>query len=140
MHIQSKPTPEYHVVVGIIYKGEHGLITQRKAEGLLGGLWEFPGSKVKAGDTAKVACAREIQEEVNLCVESVEFLTRVRHAYTHFKIVVDVFQCCYQSGTVALHGPVDYRWPRIDETDQYPFPRVNHKFIPLLKKLLMLTP
>ena len=133
VRIKSKPMPEYHIAVGVISKGEHVLITQRQAEGLLGGLWEFPGGKVKVGETAEVACVRELQEGMNLCVESVEFLTRVRHAYTHFKIVVDVFRGRYQSGAVVLNGPVDYRWIRIDEIDQYPFPRVNHKFIPLLK-------
>ena len=43
---KSKPLPEYHIVAGVIHKGEQILITQRKPEGLLGGLWEFPGGKI----------------------------------------------------------------------------------------------
>ncbi|MBI1923740.1 A/G-specific adenine glycosylase [Candidatus Poribacteria bacterium] len=131
----SKPVPEYHIAVGVVYKGDHVLITQRKADGLLGGLWEFPGGKVSAGETAEDACIREIHEEVNLSVEIMEYFTRVRHAYTHFKIVMDVFRCRYQSGEVVLNEAVDYRWITLDALHQYPFPRANHKFIPLLKEI-----
>nr|MBC8360986.1 hypothetical protein [Candidatus Desulfatibia profunda] len=48
------------------------------------------------------------------------------------KILLDVFSCRYVSGEVKLNGSVDYRWITHDEIDQYPFPKANHKFIPLL--------
>ena len=129
---KPKPLPEYHIVAGVIHKGDWILITQRKLEGLLGGLWEFPGGKIHVKEIAEQACVRIIQEETNLLVESVEYLTRVKHAYTHFKIVMDVFHCHYRSGEVVLNEAVDYRWITIDQIDQFPFPRSNHKFIPLL--------
>ena len=129
---KSKPLPEYHIVAGVIHKGEQVLITQRKPEGLLGGLWEFPSGKIGGGETTERACIRTIREETNLLVEPTEYLTRVKHAYTHFKITMDVFHCYYQSGEVVLNEAVDYRWITVDQIDQFPFPRSNHKFIPLL--------
>jgi A/G-specific adenine glycosylase len=98
-------------------------------------LWEFPGGKVASNETPQQACIREIAEEVNLDVRIDEYLTRVRHAYTHFKIVMDVFCCQYVSGRVKLNGPVDYRWIRLDEIDQYAFPKANHKFFSALKDI-----
>ena len=129
---KPKPLPEYHIVAGIVHKDDQVLITQRKLEGLLGGLWEFPGGKIQVKETAKQACVRAIREETNLLVESTKYLTRVKHAYTHFKIVMDVFHCYYRSGEVVLNEAIDYRWIAVDQIDQFPFPRSNHKFIPLL--------
>jgi A/G-specific adenine glycosylase len=45
-----------------------------------------------------------------------------------------VFCCNYVSGRVYLRGPVDFRWIRLNEYRRYPFPKANHKFIPLLMK------
>ena len=121
------------MVAGIIHKDGMILITQRKPEGLLGGLWEFPGGKTQAKETAEQACVRAIREETNLHVEPTAYLTRVKHAYTHFKIVMDVFHCNYQSGEIVLNEAVDYCWITADQIDQFPFPRSNHKFIPLIR-------
>ena len=131
---KSKPLPEYHIVAGVIHRGDRILITQRKPEGLLGGLWEFPNGKIRVEETAEQACVRTIREETDLLVEPIEYLTRVKHSYTHFKIVLDVFQCHYRSGEVVLNEAIDYRWITVDQIDQFPFPRSNHKFIPLLKR------
>ena len=128
-----KATPQYHIAVGVIYKNDRVLITRRKTEGLLGGLWEFPGGKIRDGESAQAACIREIREEVNLQVQIDHHLIRVKHAYTHFKIVMEVFCCRYVSGRVRLNGPAAHRWIRINDYTKYPFPKANHKFIPLLK-------
>jgi A/G-specific adenine glycosylase len=131
---KSRATPQFHIAVGVVFKNDRVLITQRKAEGLLGGLWEFPGGKIRDGESARAACIREIKEEVNLNVTIDRHLAQVKHAYTHFKIVMEVFCCRYVSGKVYLRGPVASRWIRIDEYKNYPFPKANHKFIPLLHK------
>lgn len=134
--LKSKPVPEYHIVVGVVFKHNHVLITQRNSEGLLGGLWEFPGGKVRKNEDPETACIREIKEEVNLMVKIDSYLSRVKHAYTHFKITLDVFCCRYLKGKVRLNGPVDYRWIKLSEIERFPFPKANHKFIPLLKKVM----
>jgi A/G-specific adenine glycosylase len=133
--LKSRSIPVHHIAVGVIVKNGKVLITRRKPEGLLGGLWEFPGGKVGKGETAEAACAREIREEVNLEISAEAYLTRVKHAYTHFKIVMDVFRCRYVSGRVRLNGPVDHRWITPDRIREYPFPRANHKFIPMLYQM-----
>lgn len=137
--VRSKPIPEYWIAVGIVRKNNRFLITQRNPEGLLGGLWEFPGGKVRKREKAEKACVREIMEEVNLCVEIKSYVTRVKHAYTHFKILVDVFLCDYVSGNIKLNGPVDYQWITLDDIDRYPFPKANRKFIPAFIQIIQET-
>jgi A/G-specific adenine glycosylase len=131
--VRTRTIPQYHVVVGIVFKNGKVLITRRKINGLLGGLWEFPGGNVIDEEACEEACIREIREKVNLSIEINTYLQRIRHAYTHFKIIMDVFICRYVSGEVFLNGPTDYHWVTLDEIDRYPFPRSHHKFIPLLK-------
>jgi A/G-specific adenine glycosylase len=137
---RRKAVPRYHVAVGVVQKGDHVLITRRAPGGLLGGLWEFPGGRVGSRESAEDACKREIAEEIDLDVEVTDYLTRVEHAYSHFKIGVDVFMCRYRAGDVKLHGPVDYRWVLVDEIDDYPLPGANHKFLPAVKKRLKKQP
>ena len=135
--LARRAVPQYRIAVGVVIKKGNLLITQRKAEGLLGGLWEFPGGKIKREESAADAVVREIKEEVNLTVKVKQKLTRVKHAYTHFKIDMDVFICDYEGGRIKLNGPVDFRWIRPSGIDLYPLPRANHKFLPALKKTLV---
>jgi len=132
--IKKQATPQYPIAVGVVFKNERVLITRRKPEGLLGGLWEFPGGKINNREKAEAACIREIKEEVNLAVRVDSHLCRVKHAYTHFKIQMEVFCCSYISGRVKLNGPVDHRWIRLNQLDDYPLPKANHKFLSQLNE------
>jgi A/G-specific adenine glycosylase len=132
--VASRRIPEVQIAVGVVFKNGRLLITQRPAPGLLGGLWEFPGGKLQAGEPPAKACAREIKEEVNLEVEIEEPLTQVRHAYSHFRVHLHVFCCRFVSGRVRRKGPAAHRWIRIEDIDRFPLPRANHRFIPLLKQ------
>lgn len=131
---QSKPVPIYQIATGIVRRRGKVLITRRKSDGLLGGLWEFPGGKQRGNESAEAACRREIAEETGLDVKIESHLTRVKHAYSHFKIEMDVFLCRSTTGAVKLSGPVAFRWISTDEIKDFPFPGANHKFIPLLLK------
>lgn len=130
--LSAKPVPEHHISVAIVRKNGRVLITQRSPERLLGGLWEFPGGKVKENELPEQACIREIKEEVNLNIKVNSHLTQIRHAYSHFKIKMDAFMCTYVSGKIKLNGPVDSKWIYPSKIKDYPFPKANHKFLPAL--------
>jgi A/G-specific adenine glycosylase len=124
-----KPIPAYRVAVGVVQDRDRVLITRRKPEGLLGGMWEFPGGKLEDGEQSGDACFREVKEETGLEVEVGEHVARVDHAYTHFKVTLDVFRCRYRGGDVVLDGPVDYRWVTLEQIDDYPVPAASHKIL-----------
>ncbi len=129
----SRKVPEVQIAVGVVFKKGRVLITRRPEQGLLGGLWEFPGGKLREDEAPAEACVREIKEEVNLDVSIEGPLTRVRHAYSHFRIQMHVFRCRFTAGRVRRNGPTAHRWIRMTEIDRFAFPRANQKFIPLLK-------
>ena len=133
LRIPRKKVPTVRIAAGIVRKNGKLLITRRKPDGLLGGLWEFPGGKLKKNEDAASACAREIFEETGIKVAIESHLTRVHHAYTHFKIEMDVFYCSHVSGDVRLNGPCDFRWIALEDIDRFAFPKANLKFIPMIE-------
>ena len=128
----ARKTPHYHVAAGVIWRKGKVLITQRPPEGLLGGLWEFPGGKLKEGETPSDAVVREIREELQIDVAVKGLISNMRHAYSHFRITLHAFHCCYVKGTPRTSNP--YRWVSPEELSQYPFPVANRKIITALKK------
>lgn len=130
---RRKPVPLHRIAVGVVERGAEMLITKRANDGLLGGLWEFPGGKIRDGETPQAAVVREIKEEVGLDVEVTGFVARVQHAYTHFKVDLEVYRCRPLGAIdVVLDGPTDHRWIVRDQISDYAFPKANHKFIPFL--------
>jgi A/G-specific adenine glycosylase len=132
----ARAVPEITAAVGVIVRRGRLLVTRRPAEGLLGGLWEFPGGKIRDGEAPSAACCREIAEEVGLRVTSPEALADVDHAYSHFRVHLHVFLCRSVAGRVRLNGPAAFRWVRPAELNRLPLPKANHKFIPRLLERL----
>ena len=70
------------VVCGIIQNAEGHYLACRRPEGKhLGGLWEFPGGKIDAGETPAAALIRELREELGVEVEIGASLTPVEWRY-----------------------------------------------------------
>ena len=133
LSLKRQPIPSYHLVVAVIRRDEKILIVQRPTDGLLGGLWEFPCGEIdNVEELPKDVCCRIIQDSFNLQIEVTDFLTQIKHAYTHFKTTMDIFECRYLSGEIVLEQMQDYRWIKSDQIDQYPLIGANHKFLSLV--------
>jgi A/G-specific adenine glycosylase len=140
LRVRRAPTPHYHVTAGVIWRGDPHtadgrlLIAQRPLDGLLGGLWEFPGGKQEVGETLPECLRRELCEEMDIQVEVGRRLTTVRHGFTHFRITVHAFECRYLSTEDPKSiGVQNWRWVRLAELDNYAFPVVDRKIIAVLR-------
>lgn len=127
-----KPVPRYDMAIGVVVKGAQLLIVKRPPEGMLGGLWEFPGGVIGPDEASDAACARWVRQSVGLSVTVDSRLTTVRHAYTHFKIAADVFICRYTGGRVRRNEAPAHRWVNIGALSKYPFAGAQHKFFTAL--------
>ena len=109
------------------------LIQKRPQNGLLAGLWEFPGGKVKSGETQKQALSREISEELDSKVQAASFLVTVRHSYTHFQVTLHAFECELEQ-IPRLKKNVQ-RWVSLTGIHKYPLPSGSIKIIRYLEDL-----
>jgi A/G-specific adenine glycosylase len=130
---RKPPIPHYEIAAGVVWKAGRILIDRRQAEGLLGGLWEFPGGKRLPGETAEACVVREVEEELGVRVDVVRPLATVRHAYTHFRITLEAFECRWKSGRPRALGCAAWKWVRPEELDRYAFPTANRRVIEALR-------
>jgi A/G-specific adenine glycosylase len=127
------PRPHHHITAGVIWKGERFLIAQRRAGGLLGGLWEFPGGKQEKGETLEQCLRREILEELGIRIRVDGHFMSLKHAYSHFGFTLHAFHCTYLRGRPRPLGCADYRWIQIPELRNYALPRADQKLAQALR-------
>ncbi len=128
----AKSLPHYTVVVGAIWHKDRILIDRRPPQGLLGGLWEFPGGKRRSGESLQAALLREVGEELNIRIAVRGQLVKVRHAYSHFRITLHAFECRYISGTPTPRVCTAVKWIKPQHLRRYAFPGANLKIIRVL--------
>jgi A/G-specific adenine glycosylase len=128
--LARKKKPHYQIAVGVIWRKQKILISKRKPEGLLGGLWEFPGGKILPGESAESCIVREIKEELDIGIAVKTFIGNINHAYTHFSITLSAFHCAWKKGTPKAISGTQFRWIRRHEIESLPFPKANHKLFP----------
>ena len=128
------PVPLYRVAVAVITRSGRIFIQQRPEEGHLGGLWEFPGGKIRKGENPQTALRRECREELGIELRIQDEIAVVDHVYSHFKIRLHAFICRIASGSLKSAPPG--RWISVDQLGDFPFPAANHKFFPALRAWL----
>ncbi|MGB7275700.1 MAG: 8-oxo-dGTP diphosphatase MutT, partial [Geitlerinemataceae cyanobacterium] len=129
------PLPHKQIGVAVIWNDRKQILIDRRLEsGLLGGLWEFPGGKIEPGETIEACIVREIQEELGIEIEVGEHLMTIDHAYTHFRVTLNVYHCRYVSGEPRAIECQEVRWVKLDELDEFPFPKANTRIIEALRK------
>ncbi len=129
----SKPVPFQVIGVGVVFnaKGEV-LIDQRLDEGLLGGMWEFPGGKQEPGESIEACIARELKEELAIAVKVRDELITVDHAYSHKKMRFVVHCCEWMSGDPQPLASQQLRWVLPEQLTDFPFPSANARIIEAL--------
>ena len=126
-----------HVAVGVILdQNRNILLTRRAADSHQGGLWEFPGGKVEAGESLELALGRELREELGITIGRTSALLEITHDYGDKAVLLDVHMVWDFTGEAqGLEGqPLAWVAPR--ELAQYPLPAANVPIVGAVTKLL----
>jgi mutator protein MutT len=110
------------------------LIDRRKSTGEMGGLWEFPGGKIEAGETIEACIKREVREELGIEILVGDRLTTITHNYKTFKVTLYVHDCQYLKGVPQPIECEEIQWVTPAELNQYQFPSANTQIVNLLQQ------
>lgn len=125
-----KKRPHYRVSAGIIQNDDKILIVQRPLDGLLGGLWEFPGGRCEHDTSDIESCLIEkIRDSVGLKIQVKAPLAVVKHAFTHFEITLYGYYAEWIAGKAKPLNCHDCRWISPGDLKTYAFSKAHNRLI-----------
>ncbi len=106
-------------VVAAVIEREGRVLVARRKEGGLGGAWEFPGGKLRDGETPERGLERELREELGVPSETGESFASVEYR-GEAAIDLLVYRATLASDRFTLTDHDEVRWLRpgdLEETD-----------------------
>ena len=127
--------PHHTVTAAILQRDGQVLIAQRPPEGLLGGMWEFPGGKVKPGEALVACISREIREELSVEITVGREIGVYQHAYTHFRVTLHAFLCGMNGGEPRNLYHTALAWADPITLRDYPMGKIDRQIANELSQL-----
>lgn len=124
-----KQRPHQHVAAGIVRRNDEVLIVRRPTDGLLGGLWEFPGGVVSKGIEGETFLADEMKHTLGIGIRVDRAVATLRHAFTHFEMTLQGYSCSYLEGVARHRDGNECRWVRFEDLGRFAFPRAYQRLI-----------
>jgi len=124
-----------HIAAAVILNPsqEQVFITKRPDKAHKGGLWEFPGGKVEAGETASQATVRELFEEIGIEVTELSHFQHLQHDYPDKSLAFDFFVVtAFEQQPYGKEGQQGL-WVDVNQLAEYEFPEAN---VPVLEKVI----
>jgi 8-oxo-dGTP diphosphatase len=126
------------VAVGILYRNNQVLVTQRKKGSRYELKWEFPGGKAELGETPEQALVRELQEELSI---TPTLYSLVKNEISHYtdggSFSVHFYQVTEWMGDVRNILFEDIRWLAPEEVQSLDILEGNRSLVAELPALLL---
>ena len=118
----------------LVNKDNEVLLAKRPPGKPMSGLWEFPGGKIKEGETPEFALMRELYEELGIdtrecCYAPIGFAS---HSYDNFHLLMPLFICRVWKGEIQSLEGQEFAWVKPQNMYEYPMPEPD---IPLIYQI-----
>jgi 8-oxo-dGTP diphosphatase len=95
--------------------GPEFLLAQRPSGKAYAGYWEFPGGKLKPGESFSEALARELHEELRITITAATPWLCREHTYPHARVRLKFFRVSDWQGEIDTHEHTGAVWTRLGE-------------------------
>lgn len=120
------------VVCGVIFDDSNRILITQRGDKSNYQRWEFPGGKVKQGETNRFALKREIFEELSIKVEILEILY-IEILEINDKIYnLNFYKGKYIEGSINLSVHLNYKWVKKNDLQKFDFLKGDIEMVKIL--------
>ncbi len=121
------------IAIAVVERGDCFLVGQRGEDATLADRAEFPGGKMRDGETPLAAARRECWEETGLWVQPDHLLECLTYEYS-YDILRLHFVACHYTGPIDNCPSDPFRWVARSELDVLDFPDANKTILHQLRR------
>jgi 8-oxo-dGTP diphosphatase len=124
------------VVCAIVLDRKRVLATRRSSSMPHPLQWEFPGGKLKEGESPEAALIREIREELGIEVRPIERLPDILHHYPDQSVRLIPFFCHHMEGVIHLAEHQEFIWVDFRELNDLEWLEADRDVVAMVKEKL----
>ncbi len=131
---KAAASPRVDVAVAILLSQGRVWIQSRRTRDSLMGCWEFPGGKLKPGESVRAGLRREVREELGLDLSEcpVELYGRASYCYPEQTVDIRFFLCRLPTPPHLSQG----RWIELARLSTFRFPPANASIVRRLGEMM----
>lgn len=123
---------QIRVVSAEIVRGGRYLLCQRSGKAVLPLLWEFPGGRVRDGETDEQALHRALVERIGIDGTVHGMVMDVVHPYEGYTLTLAVYRCEIGEAEPTVGNIETFAWVDPADFGDYTFPGADQRTIDAL--------